>query len=152
MDGMGIGEVGRRTGLQPSAIRYYERLGLLPKPQRAGGKRRYDASVLEWLSLIALAREGGFTMVEIKYLVTGFTPGTRPAARWQKLATRKLSEIDAMVAKAERMRAVLRIALDCGCFRLEDCSALLNAEPKDGESPCILPASARQSAARAKRS
>ncbi|MEP7002815.1 MAG: MerR family transcriptional regulator, partial [bacterium] len=61
MDGMGIGEVGRRTGLQPSAIRYYERIGLLPKPQRAGGKRRYDASVLEWLSLIALAREGGFT-------------------------------------------------------------------------------------------
>jgi len=141
---MSIGEVGRQAGLAPSAIRYYERLGLLPKPARAGGKRRYDASVLEWLSLIALAREAGFTMAEVKRLVTGFTPGTRPAARWNELATRKLAEIDAMVARAERMRAVLHVALDCGCFRLQDCSALLAAGPVDGQSPCVLPASARR--------
>jgi MerR family redox-sensitive transcriptional activator SoxR len=101
--------------------------------------RRYDESVLEWLSLIALAREAGFTMAEIKKLVTGFKPGTSPAARWNELATRKLAEVDAMVARAERMRAVLRIALDCGCFRLEDCSALLDAGPADGRSPCALP-------------
>ena len=81
MERLSIGEVGRRSGVAPSAIRYYERLGLLPRPARAGGKRRYDASVLEWLSLIALAREAGFTMKEIKRLVTGFTPGTPPAAR-----------------------------------------------------------------------
>ena len=142
MDVMSIGEVGRRAGLAPSAIRYYERLGLLPKPARAGGKRRYDASVLEWLSFIALAREAGFTMAEIKRLVTGFTPGTRPAARWQELATRKLAEIDAMVARAARMRAVLRVALDCGCFRLDDCSALLEMGPVDGRNPCVLPPSA----------
>ena len=151
MDGMSIGEVGERSGLQPSAIRYYERLGLLPRPPRVGGRRRYDASVLEWLSLIALAREGGFTMAEIKRLVTGFTPGTRPAARWQELATRKLAEIDAMVARAERMRALLHIALDCGCFRLEDCGALLDAVPADGQSPCILPADARQPSKRGTR-
>jgi MerR family transcriptional regulator, redox-sensitive transcriptional activator SoxR len=139
MEGMTIGEVGRRAGLQPSAIRYYERLGLLPKPGRVGGKRRYDATVLEWLSLIALAREAGFTMAEIKRLVVGFKPGTLPAARWKELATRKLAEIDATVARAERMRAVLRIALDCGCFRLEDCGALLDAGPVEGRSPCVLP-------------
>ena len=143
MEGMRIGEVARRTGLAPSAIRYYESLGLIPRPTYDGGKRRYDASVVEWLSLVALAREAGFTMAEIKRLVTGFTPGTRPAARWQELATRKLAEIDAMVARAERMRAVLRIALDCGCFRLEDCAALLDAGPVDGRSPCVLPAAAR---------
>jgi MerR family redox-sensitive transcriptional activator SoxR len=148
MDGMSIGEVGRRAGIAPSAIRYYERIGLLPRPARSGGKRRYDASVLEWLSLIALAREGGFTMSEIRQLVTGFTPGTRPAARWRDLATRKLEEIDAMVARAERMRAVLRVALDCGCFRLEDCAVLLDAGPVDGRSPCVLPAAAQREASR----
>lgn len=142
-----IGEIARRANIAPSAIRYYERIGLLPRPPRAGGKRRYDASVLEWLSLIALAREAGFTMAEVKRLVSGFTPGTRPAARWQELATRKLAEIDAMVARAERMRAVLRVALDCGCFRLEDCGALLAAGPVDGQSPCILPARAARGAA-----
>lgn len=139
MDRIQIGEVARRAGLAPSAIRYYEKLGLLPRPALVGGKRRYDPDVLEWLSLIALAREAGFTMAEIRRLVTGFTPGTRPEARWRELATRKLAEVDAMVARAERMRAVLRVALDCGCFRLEDCTALLDAGPLDGRSPCVLP-------------
>ena len=143
MDGLSIGEVSRQSGLAPSAIRYYERLGILPKPPRASGKRRYDATVLEWLSLVALAREAGFTMAEIKRLVSGFTPGSRPAARWHDLATRKLEEIDAMVAKAERMRALLRVMLDCGCFRLADCSALLGAGPVDGQSPCVMPPFAR---------
>lgn len=143
MERLSIGEVGRRAGLAPSAIRYYERLGLLPRPARTGGKRRYDPSVLEWLSLIALAREAGFTMKEIKRLVTGFTPGTPPAARWRELAARKLAEVDAMVARAERMRSVLRVAIDCGCFRLEDCVALLEARPTDGRSPCSMPATSR---------
>lgn len=138
-----IGEVGTRAGLRPSAIRYYEKLGLLPRATRVGGKRRYDASVFEWLSLIALAREAGFTMAEVKRLVKGFTPGTAPAARWRELATRKLDEIDVMMQRAERMRAVLRVALDCGCFRLEDCSTLLDAGALDGRSPCVLPTGAR---------
>ena len=142
MDGMSIGEVARRAGLEPSAIRYYESAGLLPAPARVGNRRRYDADVLEWLSLIALAREAGFTIAEVRQLVTGFAPGTKPAVRWQTLATRKLAEIDAMVARAERMRAVLRVALDCGCFRLEDCSALLAVDPVDGRNPCAMPAAA----------
>jgi len=90
-------------------------------------------------------------MAEIKRLVTGFTPGTRPAARWQELATRKLVEIDALVARAERMRAVLRIALDCGCFRLEDCAALLEAAPLAAQSPCLLPSRASRDTPRATR-
>jgi len=143
---MTIGDVSREAGIQASAIRYYERMGLLPKPARSSGQRRYDASVLEWLSLIALAREAGFTIAEIKRLVSGFKPGTPPAARWRELATRKLSEIDEIVARAERMRSVLKVALDCGCFRLDDCAALLDAGPRNGESPCVLPASARRTA------
>jgi MerR family redox-sensitive transcriptional activator SoxR len=144
METMSIGEVARRARVAPSAIRYYERVGLLPKPPRTGGKRRYDEAVLDWLSLIALAREAGFTMAEIKRLVTGFVPGTRPAARWHELATRKLGEIEAMLARAERMRALLGVMLDCGCFRLDDCSALLAAGAADGRSPCVLPAAARR--------
>jgi Predicted transcriptional regulators len=139
---MSIGEVGRRARLEPSAIRYYERLGLLPKPARVGGKRRYDATVLEWLALIALARAGGFTMAETKVLVTGFTPRSRPDALWKRLAATKLEEIDEMVARAERMREVLRIGLDCGCFRLEDCSALLEVDAGGAGGACLLPVEA----------
>ncbi len=125
--GLRIGDVAKQSGFAPSAIRYYERLGLVPKPARNGGKRLYDVSILEWLSLIALAREAGFTMAEMKRLMVGFNPGTRPAARWEELAQRKLTEVDALIARAERMRAVLRVALDCGCFRLKDCVHLLES-------------------------
>ena len=142
MTGMSIGEVGRRAGLEPSAIRYYEREGLLPKPPRVGGKRRYDASILEWLALIALARAGGFTLAETRVLLTGFTPHMRPDAVWKRLAAKKLEEIDAMVARAERMREVLRIGLDCGCFSLEDCGVLLGVGDAAGQSRCLLPPAA----------
>lgn len=141
---LSIGDVAKRSGLEPSAIRYYESEGLIPSAVRVGGKRRYDVSIFEWLSLIALAKEAGFTVSEIKGLVKDFTPGTKPAAKWAMLATRKLEEIDALVAKAERMRAVLRVALDCGCFRLEDCSALLSANtgPMGDWNPCVMPKAA----------
>ena len=134
MDGMSnrmsIGDVARRARVQPSAIRYYESLGLLPAPARAGGKRRYDESVLDWLALVTLAREAGLTMAEIHKLVAGFEPGTPPAVRWRALATRKLAELEALVARIERMQAVLRQALACGCLRLEDCGHLLATRPE----------------------
>jgi len=136
---LSIGAIAERAGLNTSAIRYYERIGVLPRAPRRAGRRRYDPAILEWLSLIALAREAGFSMAEIKRLVTDFSPGTRPAARWKELAERKLGELNAVIARAERMRAVLRIAMDCGCFRLEDCRALLDAGPEHGRSPCVLP-------------
>lgn len=146
MGGLSIGDVSARAGLRASAIRYYERLGLLPEPERAGGRRRYDESILEWLSLIALARESGFTIGEIKQLVTEFRPGSLPAKRWKELAAGKLAEIDASIARAQRMRSLLQVALDCGCFRLDDCSALLDAPPIDGQSPCVLLPSVRRTA------
>jgi MerR family redox-sensitive transcriptional activator SoxR len=148
---LSIGEVATRAGIEPSAIRHYESEGLIPTPRRAGGKRRYDVDILEWLSFIALAKEAGFTVAEIRTLVTDFTPGSRPAARGAALAARKLAELDARVARAERMRKLLRIALDCRCFRLEDCTALLaaNAGPLHGRGPCVMPSIRREPANRA---
>ena len=78
---MSIGEVARHARVQPSAIRYYESLGLLPVPPRTGGKRRYDESVLDWLALVTLARQAGFTIAEIRELLAGFEPDTLPAVR-----------------------------------------------------------------------
>lgn len=127
--GMSIGEVARRAGIASSAIRYYEGIGILPAPRRAGGRRRYDPSVLEWLDLVALAREAGFTVAEVRELVRGFAPGTFPAARWRTLATRKLGELDRLAARVERMRDVLQVALDCGCLSLEACGPRFRTAP-----------------------
>ncbi len=124
---LSIGEVAEQAGIEASAIRYYESLGLLPRPARSGGKRRYGTDVLDRLSLIALAKEAGFTMKEIKQLVSGFAPDSGPAERWRVLATRKLAELDDAAARLRRMRKVLRVALDCGCMDLAECAPILRA-------------------------
>src|SRR6476620_2660950 len=90
-----IGEVARRTGLRASALRYYERSGLIRAPRRAGGRRVYDASIFESLALIQLARDAGFTIRETRWLLDGFDRGTPASTRWQSLARPKLVEIRA---------------------------------------------------------
>ena len=127
VNSLAIGEVADRAGVEPSAIRYYESLGLLPKPKRTGGKRRYGNEVLDRLALIALAKDAGFTMAEIKQLVSETTPGVVPAEKWRLLATRKLAELDEAAARLKRMRRVLRQAIDCGCVDLAACAPILRA-------------------------
>ena len=126
-DTLAIGEVAARAGIEPSAIRYYESLGLLPAPVRSGGKRRYDADVLDRLALIALAKDAGFTMAEIKQLTSETVPTAVPAEKWRLLAARKLAELDEAAARIRRMRRVLRLALDCGCVDLAACAPILRS-------------------------
>jgi MerR family redox-sensitive transcriptional activator SoxR len=121
MDALPIGEVARRTGLNTSAIRYYENCRLIAPAGRSGGKRRYDESAVERLALIAFAKDAGFTLAEIRRLLSGFREGTPAAERWRALATAKLRELDEAAKRIETMRAILRRAVKCGCLDLEEC-------------------------------
>src|SRR5215467_9487120 len=92
-----ISEVANQIGLRPSAIRYYEQIGILPPAQRVSGQRRYDVTALHRLVMIQRARQTGFTLTEIKELFFGFRAGTPPSARWQKMKARKIIELNAML-------------------------------------------------------
>jgi MerR family redox-sensitive transcriptional activator SoxR len=118
---LSISEVARQIGLRPSAIRYYEQIGILPTAQRVSGQRRYDATVLHRLIVIQRARQTGFTLGEIKQLFFGFRAGTPPSIRWQKLKKRKIIELDAMLEHIQNMRAVLEEQGNCRCTALEEC-------------------------------
>ena len=120
-----IGEVARRAGLKRSAIRYYEQIGLLPKVERVGGQRRYDASVLTRLSIIDVAQRAGFTLAETRTLLEGFAPKAPPSERWQALARQKLSDVDALIERANGMKRLLQEGLECGCPSLDECGFLL---------------------------
>jgi MerR family redox-sensitive transcriptional activator SoxR len=118
---MTIGEVARRAGLQASAIRYYEKIGLLPKTQRIGGQRRYETSVLDYLEVINVAKRAGFRMDEIRHLFHGFGRGIPAFRRWQVLAQRKITEMDDLIARARKMKLLLQKADRCKCLDLDEC-------------------------------
>jgi len=121
----GIGEAARQTGLEPSAIRYYEEAGLIAPPPRVSGRRRYDADHLDQLRVVTLARVAGFSVREVRLLMGRFQPREAPAVRWKALATRKLAALDEQARRLNRMRQVLRNALAGGCLTLEECAPLL---------------------------
>jgi MerR family redox-sensitive transcriptional activator SoxR len=126
---MSIGHVAQICGLAPSAIRYYEKAGLLPKPIRVSRQRRYGAEVIGRLRLLQVAREAGFTIAETRTFVVGFSATTPPAIRWRTLAKRKLGEIEAQISQLERMKVLLESGFRCQCLSIEDCARIIGAAP-----------------------
>lgn len=114
---LSITEVGEATGLESSALRYYEKAGLIRPQGRVGGRRHYDPSVLQRLAVIALFQEVGFTISEISELISH----EERRKRWRTLAEGKLQEIDSHLERVGAARELLMAALDCGCSGLESC-------------------------------
>jgi MerR family redox-sensitive transcriptional activator SoxR len=127
MRGLSIGEVAREVGVAASALRYYEKAGLLPPAARRSRQRRYTAAVFGRIYLVRLAPDAGFTIRETRTFLSGFAAQTPPAARWRALAARKLAELDALMERAQRMKALLENSFQCRCPRLEDCERFLRA-------------------------
>lgn len=122
---LSIGEVARAAGVAPSTLRYYERAGILPPPPRRSRQRRYDASVFGRIELIRLALQAGFTIAETRTFLCGFARETPPAARWRALAARKIEEVNALMQRAQRMKALLESSFRCRCPSLSDCERYL---------------------------
>jgi DNA-binding transcriptional MerR regulator len=116
---MTIGTVAQRAGMTASRIRYYEAIGVLPKPERVAGKRRYSAQVLRRLTIIDAAQRVGFTLDEIRELL-----GSRdqPAhERLRELAVMKLPELDDLIKQATSVRRLLEICSKCSCDSIDMC-------------------------------
>jgi MerR family transcriptional regulator, redox-sensitive transcriptional activator SoxR len=131
MPNMTIGEMARRAGLRASAVRYYEKIDLLPKSERIGGQRRYQPGILNHLAVIDTAKRAGFRVEEIKKLFHGFGKGIPASRRWQLLARRKITELDELIARARKMRRLLEKADRCKCLNLEDCGSVFLATPHE---------------------
>jgi MerR family redox-sensitive transcriptional activator SoxR len=111
MDGMTIGQLAAHSGMSISAIRFYQRRGLLPARQPNGGWQRFDPDSIGRLTVIKLAKDCGFTLDEIAVLLEALYAPTSPTATWQAMGEAKLAELDAQAARLQQMRRLLTEAL-----------------------------------------
>jgi DNA-binding transcriptional MerR regulator len=123
MELLTIGEVAARGGVRTSTLRYYEDEGLLRPATRVSGQRRYEESALEALTVIRFCRELGFTLDEIRTLLSE-PRSTRKRTQWRDLVDGKLAELDEAIARAITMKRLLQASRDCDCVELEQCAAL----------------------------
>jgi MerR family redox-sensitive transcriptional activator SoxR len=122
MPDLTIGEVARRTGLRPSAIRFYESTGVLPPQRRVNGRRRYDDDIIYLLAAVQIAKRAGFTVAGIRQLLGQSEQDMVPSAIWSRFAEAKLRELDDVIKRAQEMKQLLREGIRCGCLGWEQCA------------------------------
>lgn len=117
-----IGQLAERVGLATSAIRFYERTGVLPEPTRVSGQRRYGPDAVRRLEVLQVAKQAGFSLDEAKLLLQRAEAETPAFEAVRELAQRKLPEIEALIARAQAMRSWMLTATDCSCTTLDVCA------------------------------
>src|SRR5881398_1516240 len=139
---MRVGEVAGRAGVNVETLRYYERRGLLPEPQRGpSGHRRYDDETVRFVRAIKEAQAVGFTLAEIgDYLRAARRSGSPSQALRVRMAA-KIDEIDARIAGLRRMREELARVVGCACDSLDHCTcgaAYLARRGRESSAPPTL--------------
>jgi MerR family redox-sensitive transcriptional activator SoxR len=120
-ESLSIGAVARLSGKAPSAIRYYEEVGLVEVPERIGGRRRYPRAVLRTLAVIETAQRAGLSLEEIRLLLQATSSDHAATERLREVAERKLPELREAIERAEIVRRWLEDAARCHCPTLDDC-------------------------------
>jgi MerR family redox-sensitive transcriptional activator SoxR len=122
---MKIGDVARKAGIRTSAIRFYEKAGVLPPAPRQNGQRHFAADAALQLTVIEFARKAGFTIAEIKLLFHGVRKSAPASARWRQLARKKYREMDLLISRLKNMQKLLKKSMRCHCTKLDDCGRIL---------------------------
>jgi MerR family redox-sensitive transcriptional activator SoxR len=126
---MKIGELARNAGLRASAIRYYEKVGIVSAPDRKGNQRRYAGDALNRLLLVRFASDMGFSLAEIRIFLSGLRSDVPVGPRWRKLAHRKIKQVDASIKRSRQLKSLLEHLLQCRCPSLPVCVRRLSLSP-----------------------
>ncbi|HET8658629.1 MAG TPA: redox-sensitive transcriptional activator SoxR [Micromonosporaceae bacterium] len=117
-----IGELAQRSGVAASALRYYERLGLVRATRTTGNQRRYDRSELRRVAFIRVAAQVGISLDEISAALRSLPDSRTPTkADWERLSRAWKGRLDAQIALLERLRDQLTSCIGCGCLSLRRC-------------------------------
>lgn len=151
-DMLTVGEIARRSGFAGSAVRYYERLGLLTATRTAGGQRRFERSTLRRLAFIRAARNVGLSLDEVGQALDTLPDGRAPTrADWTRLSRGWRQRLDDQIGALVALRDGLDSCIGCGCLSLQRCAI---SNPGDtarsgGPGAAYLPAGLRRDENRA---
>ena len=141
-----VSQVAGRSGFAPSALRFYEREGLVHAARTSGNQRRYERSVLRRLAFIRAARNVGLSLAEVAAALDEL-PDRRPPTRadWARLSRGWRQRLDDQIAALQRLRDGLDSCIGCGCLSLKTCQV---QNPEDvaqvrGPGAAYLPAPLR---------
>ena len=142
-----VGQVADRSGFAPSALRYYERLGLVSASRTTGGQRRFPRSVLRRLAFIRAARNIGLTLDEVAAALATLPEARTPTrADWTRLSRSWRTRLDEQIAGLEALRDGLDSCIGCGCLSLRTCAMSNPADRAAGGGPgaAFLPRTLRR--------
>jgi MerR family transcriptional regulator, redox-sensitive transcriptional activator SoxR len=147
-----VGEVADRSGFAPSALRFYEREGLLAARRTSGNQRRYERNVLRRLAFIRAARNVGLSLEEVASALASLPDGRTPTrADWTRLSHTWRARLDTQIAALEKLRDGLDSCIGCGCLSLKRCAISNPGDiaATDGPGAAYLPGPLRPTPAQA---
>ena len=128
-----IGEVAERSGVATSALRFYEKEGLIDSVRTAGGQRRFHRDVLRRVAFVRAAQHVGLSLDDIRDSLASLPDSRTPtAADWEKLSRSWRPLLDERIHELERLRDRLDSCIGCGCLSLKACR-LFNPHDVAGE-------------------
>ena len=129
METLTIGDFAARSGVAPSALRYYEREGLIRSSRTGGNQRRYERAELRRVAFIKIAQQVGVSLDEIREALASLPENRTPTkADWSRLSAHWRRKLEERITMMERLRDQLTGCIGCGCLSLQRCN-LIN--PKD---------------------
>jgi MerR family transcriptional regulator, redox-sensitive transcriptional activator SoxR len=122
---LSIGEVAARSGVAPSALRFYERQGLIEAARTDGNQRRYDRAVLRRIAFIQAGRAAGVTLADIQRALDGLPRSRTPSRKdWERLSNKWRNDLDARIETLQALRNRLTTCIGCGCLSIDQCDLL----------------------------
>lgn len=119
---LSIGQIAARAGVAPSALRYYESLGLITSTRTTGDRRRYQRAVLRRIAVIRAAQRVGLTLEDIKNAFGDLPVDRAPTkAQWARISARWRPIIEHRISELEKVRDDLAGCIGCGCLSMQRC-------------------------------
>jgi MerR family transcriptional regulator, redox-sensitive transcriptional activator SoxR len=131
-DELTIGELAARSGVAPSALRFYEAQGLIAARRTGGNQRRYERAILRRVALIQAGRAAGIPLERIHSALETLPAQRTPTRRdWERLSRGWRDDIDHQIATLQALRNRLTTCIGCGCLSIDACG-LLNPDDEAG--------------------